>query len=144
MKKTKNYINLFAIEQHSVDLVDGLVGGFLGLEVDESVALGGSGLVLGNLTAENVTEGREGVVHGLVVDVLIEVLYEDVAHARSAEGRVALGPHYADGTALYGVEVHGVEGSFGCKLNQKFLFYLNCFFVNYKIFLIIQYIILKF
>ena len=37
--------------------------------------------VLGHLTGENVTEGGERVVHGLIVDAFVQVLDEHVANA---------------------------------------------------------------
>ena len=38
--------------------------------------------ILGHLARQNVTEGGEGVVHRLVVNGLVQVLDEHVAHAR--------------------------------------------------------------
>lgn len=63
------------------------------------------------LAGEDVAEGGEGVVQGLVVDGLVEVLDEHVAHAGLPEGGVSLGPHDADGLSFHHVEVHGIQGS---------------------------------
>ena len=51
----------------------------------------------------------------LVVDSLVQVLHEDVAYARAAEGRVALGPHDTARLVLDGGEVHRVQSALGCK-----------------------------
>ena len=72
-----------------------------------------------HLAAEDVPKGREGVVHGLVVNALVQVFDEDVAHTRAAEGGVTLAPHDADGTALQHVEVHGVQGALSCNATKK-------------------------
>ena len=37
---------------------------------------------LGNFTGENISEGGESVVHGLVINALVQVLDEDVSDAR--------------------------------------------------------------
>ena len=65
------------------------------------------------LAAKNVAKGGEGVVHGLVVDALVQVLDEDVADSGAPEGGVALAPHDADGPALQDVKVHGVQSALG-------------------------------
>ena len=65
------------------------------------------------LTGEDVSESREGVVHGLVVDALVQVLDEDITDAAAPEGRVTLAPHDTDRAPFQDVEVHGVESSFG-------------------------------
>ena len=82
--------------------------------MDETKALGSID-VANNLTAglnwfkdeigctfagKNVSERRESVVERLVVNASIEVLDEDVALARSSEGRITLAPHDSDGFSL--------------------------------------------
>merc|ERR1719339_463025 len=104
---------LLLVEQHAVDLLDGVHGGLLRLKMNEAIAFGATVGVLGNLAAEDVPEGREGVVHRLVVDALVQVLDEDVADTAPPEGRVTLAPHDTDGTSLEHVKVHRVEGTFG-------------------------------
>lgn len=47
------------------------------------------------LARKNVSKSREGVIEGLVVNGLIQVLNEDVAHSTLSEGRVTLRPHDA-------------------------------------------------
>ena len=66
-----------------------------------------------NLAGEDVAEGRESVVQRLVVDGLVQVLDEHVAHSGLPEGGVSLGPHDSDWFAFDHVEVHGVQGSLG-------------------------------
>ena len=103
---------LLVVEQHVVDVLDGLLGGLVGLEVDEAVAAAVGVLVGHDLAGEDVAEGGEGVVEGLVVDALVQVLDEDVAHAGLAERRVALRPHDAHGLLAQVVEVHNPSGYF--------------------------------
>ena len=86
-------------------------------------------MVLSDFAAEDVAEGREGVVHGLVVDGLVQVLDEDVADAGPAKAGVSLAPHDADGLALQHVEVHGVESALGCGRKK-------CFWTKRKVFLL--------
>jgi len=105
--------DLLLVEQHAVHLLDGVHGGLLGLKVNEAVAFGAAVGVLGDLAAEDVSEGGEGVVHRLVVDALVQVLDEDVADTAPPEGGVTLAPHDPDGTSLEHVKVHRVEGTFG-------------------------------
>ena len=103
--------NFLAIEQHAIDLSDGVHGRLFSFEVDETVALRVASLVLRHLAAEDVAEGRERVVHGLVVNRLVQVLDEDVANARPPQRRVALRPHDADRSAPQNVEVHRIQRS---------------------------------
>lgn len=103
--------DLLGVEQHSVDLLDRGVGRFLGFKVHKAVSLGVALLVLGHLAAENVSERGERIVHGLVVDVLVQVLDEDVSNAGLAQRRVTLGPHDADRTSLDQIKVHRVQST---------------------------------
>lgn len=64
------------------------------------------------LARQDVSEGRESVVQGFVINGVIQVLDEDVSNPRLPEPRVPLGPHDADGTAFDHFKVHGVQGSF--------------------------------
>ena len=82
-----------------VYLLNGKLGRLLLLEVHKSVALGVAGQVRGDLARQNAAKVGEGVVESLVVDGLVQVLDEDVAHARLAESRVAVAPHDAHGLA---------------------------------------------
>jgi hypothetical protein len=61
-------------------LVDGLLGGLVGLVVHKAVALRLAGGVQGDLARQDVAEGGEGVVQRLVVDVLVQVLRTDARH----------------------------------------------------------------
>jgi hypothetical protein len=85
--------DLLVVQQHTVNVLDGVVGSFGGLVVDETVALGVGELILSDLAAENVTKGSEGVVKSLVVNGVVEVLDEHVALASLAQSGVTLGPH---------------------------------------------------
>lgn len=96
----------------TIDFFDGDIGGLLCFEVDEPVSLGCAGLVLSDFAAQNAPEGRERIVHGLVVDGLVQVFDENVADSGFAERRVSLGPHDADGTAFDQIEVHCVQDAF--------------------------------
>ena len=72
---------------------------------------------LGNFAAKNVSKGREGVVHGLIVDRFVEVLDEDISNSGSAETGVSLAPHDPNGFALQDVEVHRIQSTFSWKQN---------------------------
>lgn len=63
------------------------------------------------LAGEDVSKRREGVIEGLVINRLIQVLNEDVAHTTLPQGRVTLRPHDAERPAFDHIEVHGVQGS---------------------------------
>lgn len=93
-------VDLLLVQKHAVDVLDGLGSSLIGLVVDETVALGVTVLVLGNLARKDVAEGSEGVVKSLVVNGSIEVLDEDVAGTGLAEGGVTLGPHDAARASL--------------------------------------------
>ena len=93
-------VDLLVVQKHAVDSLDGGIGSLGGLVVDETVALGTTLLIGGNLAGENVAEGGEGVVEGFVVDGLVEVFDEDVALAGLAKGGITLGPHDTAGTSL--------------------------------------------
>lgn len=61
-----------------------------------------------NLAGEDVSEGGEGVVEGLIVNALVEVLDEYVTHSRLPHRWIPLRPHDPAWTPLYRVEVHCV------------------------------------
>ena len=86
-------VDLLVVQQHAVDVLDGVLGSLSGLVVDEPVAFGVAMLVGRNLAGKNVAESSERVVKSLVVDLLVEVLDEDVALTGATELRVTLTPH---------------------------------------------------
>ena len=55
-------------------LVDGQLGGLVGLKVHEAVALGHTVGIGGHLAGQDLAEGAESVVQRLVVDALVQVL----------------------------------------------------------------------
>lgn len=65
------------------------------------------------LAGEDVAESRESVVQRFVVDGLVKVLDEHVAHSGLPEGGVSLGPHDSDRFPFDHIKVHGVQGSLG-------------------------------
>lgn len=93
-------VNLLLVQQHAIDVLDGLRSGLVSLVVHETVSLGVSVLVLSDLAAENVAESGEGVMQSLVVNGDIQVLDENVAGTSLAKGGVTLGPHDAAGATL--------------------------------------------
>lgn len=106
------------VEEHAVDALDGRLGRLARVVVDKAVAERVALHVDGDLAREDVTERGERVVKGLVVDVLVKVLDENVAGARLAERRVALGPHDATGAELDERVVELLEGALACT-NQR-------------------------
>ena len=73
------------------------------------------GHVGGNFATQDVAESGKGVVHGLVVNGLVQVLDEDIANTGAAEAGVTLTPHDPDGFSFQDVEIHGVQSPFSCK-----------------------------
>lgn len=71
------------------------------------------------LAGQDVSEGRECVVEGLVINGLVQILDKDVANAALSEGRVTLRPHDAERSAFNHVEVHRVQGSLSYKHNTN-------------------------
>ena len=54
---------------------------------------------------------RERIIQSLVVDALIQVFDEHVAHTGFADGRITLGPHDTDWPSLYCIKVHRIQSS---------------------------------
>lgn len=102
-----------ATHQITVDFFDGHISGLLCFKVNEPVAFRCASLILSDFAAQDRSECRECIVHGLVVNRFVQVLDEDIANARFTERWIALRPHDADGTALDDIEIHGVENTFG-------------------------------
>jgi hypothetical protein len=100
-----------AVKELAIGLGDSQISSFLGLVMHEAVALGLPGLVNSNLARKDVAEDREGVIKGLVVDGLVEVLDEDVPNTGLAKGGVAVAPHDAARAALDARIVHRIEGT---------------------------------
>jgi len=106
-------VDLLVIQQHTIDGFDSRLCSFGAVIVNEAVTLGASALVCRDLARKNVTESGEGImkslgmqsqteqvtqwtsgrIHYLVVNLLVEVLDENVALTRLAEGWVSLRPH---------------------------------------------------
>ena len=95
LRNVVSNIDLLIVQKHTVDGLDGSLGSFSSLVVNEAIALGTTLLVGSNLARKNVTESSEGIVEGLVVNRFVQVLDEDVALAGLAESGVTLGPHDA-------------------------------------------------
>lgn len=107
------YIDLFIVQQHTVDGFDGCFCSLGGLVVNETVTLGTTVLVGCNFAGQYVAESSERIVKSLnprvsyheksnlahntclVVNLLVKVLNEDVALPGLAEGGVSLRPHDA-------------------------------------------------
>lgn len=131
------------VKKHTVHSLDSSAGGITSGEVNETVTLAVAVLIEGNLAREDVTEGSEGVVKGLVVNGLIlqiysglklalqlamliekrtnKVLEEDIATASLAQGRVTLGDHNAARLVFDKRVVELVESVLSCiaKVSAK-------------------------
>lgn len=55
-------VDLLIVQQHSVDGLDGSLGGLSGLVVNETVALGTTVLIGSDFARQNITEGGERIV----------------------------------------------------------------------------------
>ena len=106
--------HFLAVEQHTIYFCDGVDSRLLCFKVHETVAFRTACLILCYFAAQNVSEGGECVIHGLVVDRLVQVLDKNVAHTRTAERRVTLRPHDANWSASEHIKVHRVQGPLGC------------------------------
>ena len=109
-RDVKANINLLVIEQHSIDVLDGMLSCLGSLVVDEAVSSGSTLLICSNLARQDIAEGGESIVESLykvishafwkisgasnlVVDLLVQILDENISLARLAKGRITLRPH---------------------------------------------------
>ena len=106
-------VHLLVVHQHPVHLADGALRSLRGVELDETVTLALALHVRRDLRGDDVAELREGVVEGLVVDLLVEVLDEDVADAGLAKRGISLRVHDANRLAVHDLEVQDVDGARG-------------------------------
>jgi hypothetical protein len=105
-------IDLFVIEQHAVDSLDGGSGSFASGVVDKGESSGFASLVETDFTREDFTECGKGVVESLVVDRFVKVFNEDVSLTSLSQSRVSLRPHDSARLGLDQRVVEVVEGSF--------------------------------
>lgn len=63
------------------------------------------------LAGQNVAKSREGVVQGLIINRLVQVLNENVTNTTFPQRWVTLGPHDAHRPAFDHVEVHCVQST---------------------------------
>ena len=93
-------IDLFVIEQHAVDSLDGGSSGFASGVVDKGESSRFGSLIETDFTREDFTKGGKGVVESLVVDRFVKVLDEDVSLTSLSQSRVSLRPHDSAGLSL--------------------------------------------
>lgn len=102
-------VNLLVVQKHTVDGLDGSVGGLTSRVVDEarrqsvtaiaeiwlhSREASALAILIGtDLARKNVTESSKGVVESLVVNALVEVLDENVSLTSLPQSGVTLRPH---------------------------------------------------
>ena len=72
--------------------------------------------ILRNFATKNIAKGREGIVHGLIVNGLVEIFDKNISNTRSTKARITLAPHNTDWTAFQNVKIHCIQSSFGCNL----------------------------
>ena len=112
-------LHFLVIEQHAVDFDDGHISGLLRLKVNKPIPLGLALVVQHHLTGKDVPKRTERIVESFVVNGLVKVLDEDVAHTRSSEGGVTLRPHEPHRVVLDRVKVHGVQGPLSCEGRRR-------------------------
>eukprot|EP00053_Salpingoeca_punica_P016475 m.155780 g.155780 ORF g.155780 m.155780 type:complete len:676 (+) comp16970_c2_seq3:460-2487(+) len=105
--------DLLALNHLAVDHLNGLVRIGVVHKVHKAEPLALAALVGDDLAREDLAKVDKGVVEGLAVDVLLEVLDEDVAVAGAAQGGVAVRPHDAHRAALERLKVELLEGAAG-------------------------------
>ena len=108
-------VHLLVVQKHTVDGLDGGLGSLGGLVVNKAVALEPALLIGGDLAGQNVAEGGERIVQGLVVDCLVQVLDENVTLTGLAEGGVPLRPHDAAGAAFDERVVELLQSALTCN-----------------------------
>ena len=108
----KGVSSLYLITYFNPNLLDGIVRSLLSLKMNEAISFRSPIIFCRHFAAQNVPKGRECVIHRLVIDRPVQVLYEHIANTAPPEGRVTLAPHDTDGTSLEHVKVHRVEGTF--------------------------------
>ena len=74
--------------------------------------LAGTITILSNLARQDVSKGRECIIHGLVVNRLVQILDENISNSGSSQGGVTLAPHDPDWASFENIKVHGVQSSF--------------------------------
>jgi len=114
----KANINLLVIEQHSMDVLNGMLSCLGSLVVDKTVSSGTTLLICSNLARQDIAKGSKSIMESLynvvsllfwkicsasnlVVDLLVQILDKNISLARLAKGRIALRPH---DTAIGGLE----------------------------------------
>jgi hypothetical protein len=105
-------IDLFVVEQHAVDSLDGSSGSFTSGVVDKGESSGLATLVETDFAREDLTESGKGVVESLVVDRFVKVLDKDVSLTSLSQSRVSLRPHDSAGLVLDQRVVEVIEGLF--------------------------------
>jgi len=118
-RNKRTNVDLLVEQEIVVDHLYGVVGTLLVFEVDEAVTLGPSLIVQGNLTRENVTKGREGIVEFFVANLRSQVLDEDVANASLSDTRITLRPHNSTGFTTKRVIVEGIQCPFSIDYTVK-------------------------
>mmetsp|Transcript_14923 Transcript_14923/g.37601 ORF Transcript_14923/g.37601 Transcript_14923/m.37601 type:complete len:216 (+) Transcript_14923:1557-2204(+) len=107
-------LDLLSINQHTIELLNGSVGGFGSLVVNISVSLGSCRFtVADDLAGKNVSKQRKGIVQLFVVNRLVEVLDKDVSDTRTTKRGITLAPHDTAGFVLDHGKVHGIESTLG-------------------------------
>jgi hypothetical protein len=88
-------VNLFIVEQHAVHGLDGILSRFGCFVVNKTVPPGTAMFVSCHFARQYVSGGSEGIVKGLVINRLIQILNENVALTSLSKSRSTLGPHHA-------------------------------------------------
>jgi hypothetical protein len=101
-------------------MLDSVISSFFGLIVDETVTLGVTVLINSNLTGQDVTESREGIMEGLVIDRGVEVLDENVTRTGLTKRRIALRPHDTTRLTLDQGVVEAFQSTFTCQKENFF------------------------
>mmetsp|Transcript_6690 Transcript_6690/g.15234 ORF Transcript_6690/g.15234 Transcript_6690/m.15234 type:complete len:558 (-) Transcript_6690:17-1690(-) len=107
-------LNFLTINQHAIQLLNGIRGRLIRLIVNIAIPLGKSSPLIGNnLTTQNIPKQRKRIVQLLIINPLVQILHKDVSHAAPPHGRIALAPHDATRLALDIGKVHAVQCAIG-------------------------------
>jgi hypothetical protein len=59
-------VDLFVVEQHTIDSLYGVIGSLRGLIVDEAITLRAALFVCSDLARQDIAKGRKGVMESLL------------------------------------------------------------------------------
>jgi len=100
---------------HAIHFRNGIISHLFSLIMNKAITLALSLFVNSDLARKNVSKVREGVVQGLVINGLVQVLDEHVSNTGLSHGGITLRPHDTARLVLDGNIVQGLQSTLGVK-----------------------------